>query len=188
MFKLIKRFAAVAILMAFTAPAFAGKYCVNFPAHWFNSQFTKRDNDIHAEFQFKVHYAVFENGRSTTVREDWQKVFAHHGTYEKWRSSFHGHEERDGWFKWCHNMTWITDHMAGGDENSGRFFNQSGGFQMTGMRPNAFRAVGKHGIKCPTIDHRNNGFNRDHNFYIHRRYYNGGFPNNISPWICRSHK
>ena len=56
MFKLIKRFAVIAILMAFSATAFAEtKYCITLPTGGGNS-LTKRDNDIRVAFQYWISY------------------------------------------------------------------------------------------------------------------------------------
>ena len=189
MFKSIKRFTIAALLMAFSASAFAvGNYCVNFPRYWDNNHFTKHDNDVAA--QVMIHYDKYvleEHGESndgtptTTYRRTGKTGIAYWD--EKWRSSFRDSDfrganssNRGGWAKHCiHTPTHIKKWADSYTRHSNDGHNKITGFRMRLISSGWPRQK----INCPfeTIQQASK---HDNNFYIHH------VASDVAqPWRCR---
>ena len=185
---MLKRFFAIAMLMAFSASAFAvGNYCVNFPRYWDNNHFTKHDNDVAA--QVMIHYDKYvleEHGEhndgtpKTTYKRNGKGVAYWN---EKWRSSFRDSDFRGndghrngGWAKHCiHTPTHIAKWADSYSRHSNDGHNKITGFQIQLKSSGWPRRT----YKCPfeTIAHARRN---DVNYYVH---HSGHDPAN--PWRCK---
>ena len=162
---------AVLTLLLFSASAAAGQYCVKFPEHWANSKWSKRDNDIGA--QFVIHYdevsfeTIYDISRQKNVAREVWRPRDHFWNEKKWRSSFRDGQQRDGYFKYCADMSqvahdWPTEYS---DSNGGE--NHIRSFRMSVIW----------GADCPHVKYRSRGDNVT--FTIRRRK-----NNHVFPWAC----
>ena len=178
---MFKRLSIAVVLLTFTAPAFAGNYCVYFPSTWTNSPFTKTDNDIRGTFQWQTDFIYLNNQNNVhkVVQKYPGKVFLEPGDqyrYRKWRSEYHASEKVEGrYFKWCHNMRRIV-HKTNVKNNNNPAWRE--GYRVL-YDIKGFRVEIKNGDDCPWV--RNNGFIKNHNFRIYRKL-SGGLA--WQPWGC----
>ena len=169
MFK-IKLFAAITLLL-FSASAAAGQYCVKLPEHWGNSKWSKRDNDIGVQFAIKyhIHDTVNVHNIETGKREDIpsRQPRDHFWREKKWRSSYRDGQQRDGYFKYCADMSQVVRDWRTGYSDSNGGENTLDTFRMSVIW----------GQDCPEVRWREHPY--DVEFTVRRRKHN-----HVFPWTC----